>query len=168
MGLAAPLFLLALGSCKAQRVITFTSNPPGAIIRLDDEVIGVTPLQREFLHYGTHLVTFYKPGFLTLDKLHKTVPPWYGRFPLDIVSEVLIPIGWRDDERVHAELVAGSEPLKAPTFRSAMDRAEALRRAGPSGPTSLPPAITDDGNLLDDPEVPPPPPGVNAGSPVGN
>jgi hypothetical protein len=46
---------------------------------------------------------------------------------------------------VHAVLVPGDELISMPTLRSVLDRAEALRRAGPEGPGELPPAIPAEG-----------------------
>jgi len=130
--------VLASG-CAAERTLVFTSEPPGASVRLDDEMVGVTPCEVEFLHYGTRRVTYYLAGSRTRSFLVDVRAPWYGRFPVDIVSEVLLPIGWVDRKRIHAELVSGLERADQPTQRSVLDRAEALRRAGPNGPRNLPP-----------------------------
>jgi hypothetical protein len=138
--LAALASLVALASgCAAERTLVFTSEPPGASVRLDDEMVGVTPCEVPFLHYGTRRVTYYLEGSRTRSFLVDVRAPWYGRFPIDIVSEVLIPVGWVDRKRIHVELPSGSEPADQPTQRSVLDRAEALRRAGPNGPRNLPP-----------------------------
>lgn len=136
--LAALLVTLATG-CAAERTLVFTSDPPGALVRLDDDVVGTTPVEVPFLHYGTRRVTFNLEGHRTRSFLVKVEAPWYGRFPIDIVSEVLIPVGWEDRKTVHTELVEASGPVDLPTVRSVFDRAEALRRAGPNGPRDLPP-----------------------------
>jgi hypothetical protein len=125
--------------CAAERTLVFTSEPSGASVRLDDEMVGVTPCEVDFLHYGTRRVTYYLAGSRTRTFLVDVRAPWYGRFPIDIVSEVLLPIGWVDRKRIHAELVSGLERADQPTQRSVLDRAEALRRAGPNGPRNLPP-----------------------------
>lgn len=137
-GACAPLLMLASG-CAAERTLVFTSEPPGASVRLDDEMVGVTPCEVPFLHYGTRRVTYYLEGSRTRSFLVDVRAPWYGRFPIDIVSEVLIPVGWVDRKRIHVELPSGLEPADQPTQRSVLDRAEALRRAGPNGPRNLPP-----------------------------
>lgn len=134
----APVVLFASG-CAAERTLIFTSEPPGASVRLDDEMVGVTPCEVSFLHYGTRRVTYYLEGSRTRSILVDVRAPWYGRFPIDIVSEVLLPIGWVDRKRIHVELSSGLELADQPTQRSVLDRAEALRRAGPNGPRHLPP-----------------------------
>ena len=135
----ALLALLVGWGCAAERTLTITSEPEGALVRLDDDLIGETPLVVPFLHYGTRRVTFYLDGYQTRSVLYRARPPWYGRFPLDIVTEVLIPIGWEDDHPVHVDLVPGVEAPSNPYLRGVIDRAEILRRAGPSGPPMLPP-----------------------------
>jgi hypothetical protein len=130
--------LLLTTGCAARRTLTITSEPPGAAVRLDDELVGETPLVLPFEHYGTRRVTFYRAGFLTESFVVEVAPPWYARFPADFLTEVLFPIGWRDDHPVHADLRAGDDVIGRPTLRSVLERAEILRRAGPAGPRRLP------------------------------
>lgn len=127
-----------------------TSDPPGAEVFLDGEPMGTTPLKVEFFHYGTRRVLYRMDGFGTTSLRVELEAPWYARFPVDLVTEVLLPIGWEDHHTVHAVLVAGEEQLTVPTLRSVLDRAETLRRAGPRGPGELPPAIPSAGGSADD------------------
>ena len=142
---AALLAASVLCSCAAKRTLTITSEPPGAFVRLDDEPLGETPLEVEFLHYGTRRVSYSLDGYLTRSVLIEVNAPWFARFPIDIFSEVLLPVGWRDDHAVHASLTPGAEQLQPPALRSVLERAEALRRAGPTGPRELPPRDMIDG-----------------------
>ena len=107
--------VLALAGCRTRRYLEITTNPPGAEVRLDDERVGITPVKVPFEHFGVRRVTFYKPGYQTTSRRIKLRAPWYARFPLDIVSEVLLPMGLRDRRKVHQELVATVAPnVKAP------------------------------------------------------
>jgi hypothetical protein len=133
---ASPALLLA--ACKAERTLRFTSDPPGAEVSLDGTPVGLTPVEVEFFHYGTRRVVFRRPGYGTTSLRVELQVPWYARFPLDIVSEVVLPFGWKDKRHLHVDLVAGSEEMSLPDLRSVFDRAEALRRAGPKGPQALP------------------------------
>lgn len=137
--LIAALTALVTGGCAAERTLVFTSEPTGALVRLDDELVGATPVEVPFMHYGTRRVTYYLDGFATRTFLVEVKAPWYGRFPIDIVSEVLLPIGWTDRKTVHADLEPSDGPPDLPTVRSVFDRADVLRRAGPNGPRELPP-----------------------------
>jgi len=136
---AALAFALLALACQAERRLVITSEPPGADVRLDGAPVGKTPLRIEFQDYGTRRVTMYKDGFLTHSQVVEVRGPWYARFPIDIFSEVLLPIGWKDVHRVHAQLEPGQGTIPAPDLRSVLDRAERLRRAGPEGPPPLPP-----------------------------
>lgn len=107
-------------------------------MRLDDEAVGVTPVAVPFEHYGTRRVTFYLQGYRTQSELIDLDPPWYSRFPLDLVTEVFLPIGLRDRRKYHVELVPGEEIMSLPSLRSVIDRANVLRQSGPEGPRNLP------------------------------
>ncbi|QDU83669.1 PEGA domain protein [Planctomycetes bacterium Pla163] len=130
---------LAATGCAAERTLIFTSDPPGAQVRLDDEMVGTTPVEVPFLHYGTRRVTYYLEEHRTRSFLVEVKAPWYGRFPIDLISEILIPVGWKDRKRVHTVLEPSDRPTDVPTQRSVFDRAEVLRRAGPNGPREMPP-----------------------------
>ena len=135
---AALAALLLTSGCAAQRTLTITSEPAGAEVRVDDVIVGETPLELPFFHYGRRSVTYYLEGYLTQSFEVDVRPPWYARFPLDVITEVVLPIGWRDDHLVHADLVSGIDQQRLPTLSSVLERAEVLRRAGPTGPRRLP------------------------------
>ncbi len=126
--------LLALGACRAQRTLRITSVPSESEVRLDGERVGVTPIELPFEHYGKRRLTLYHEGYRTYSRLVELDPPWYGRFPLDIVTEVLVPFGWRDSHEVHVNLQPGVAVLLEPDLQDILARAEAMRRAGPEGP----------------------------------
>ena len=125
-------------ACRAQRYLQITSAPPGAEVRLDDEAVGITPVRVPFEHYGTRRLTFHLAGYRTASRRVHLRPKWYARFPLDIVTEVLLPFGLKVRRRVHQELVPGEEVMSLPSLRSVIERANALRHAGPEGPRDLP------------------------------
>jgi hypothetical protein len=150
---------LVAAGCRTHRYLQITSAPPGAEVRLDDQSVGVTPVRVPFEHYGTRRLTFYKPGYRTSSRRIKLRPPWYARFPLDLVTEVFLPLGLTDRRRVHQELVLGEEVMSLPSLRSVIERANALRHSGPEGPRDLPelaPAIVPS-EPGPEPEPAPPP-----------
>ena len=133
------LLVPAASGCRADRYFEITSKPSGAEVRLDDELVGVTPIDHlPFEHYGTRRMTFRLPGYHTATRRLHVRPHWYARFPLDLVTEVLLPFGLRDRRRIHEELVEGEEVMSLPSLRSVIERARALRQAGPDGPRDLP------------------------------
>lgn len=127
-----------LTGCRTHRYLEISSTPPGAQVRLDDQAVGVTPLRVPFEHYGTRRVTYYLPGYRTSSRRIHVDPRWYGVFPLDILTEVLLPLGLTDRRRVHQDLVQGEEVMSQPSLRSVIERANALRHSGPEGPRDLP------------------------------
>ena len=137
LSLVLVLALLAT-ACRSERYLQITSTPPGATVRLDDEAVGITPVRVPFEHYGTRRLTFYLPGYRTASRKVRLRTPWYARFPLDILTEVLLPIGLDDRRKVHEELVRGQEVMSIPSLRSVIERANYLRQSGPEGPRDLP------------------------------
>jgi hypothetical protein len=131
----------ALAGCRAERLLRITSDPPAADVWVDDSYRGTTPLDLPFGHYGTRRVTYRLEGHGTASLRVVVAPPWYARFPVDLFSEVLMPVGWRDEHSVHVVLRASTGELTVPMIRSVLDRAEALRRSGPRGPGTLPPIV---------------------------
>ena len=135
---ASAVAAIALAGCAAKRELVIVSDPPGALVRLDDEVVGLTPYQERFLAYGTRRVTLYRDGYRTSSRQVRLDPPWYARFPIDVFSEVLFPIGWQDRHVVRAVLEPESGDVPLPDFERVLARAESLRLAGPEGPRPLP------------------------------
>jgi hypothetical protein len=132
------LAALLLGGCAARRTLAVTSEPPGAEVRLDDELLGVTPLAAPISYYGVRHIVVYKQGYQTQSELIELDPPLYARFPLDFFTEVLFPFGWKDRRELHVVLVPGEEILSRPGLGTVFERAQALRQAGPEGPRELP------------------------------
>jgi hypothetical protein len=91
-----------------------------------------------FEHYGTRRLSFYLPGYQTRSEQLRLAAPWYFLFPMDIVTEVLLPLGWSDRRAYHVALVPGEEAMSLPSLRSVIDRANVLRHSGPEGPRHLP------------------------------
>ena len=129
--LAAALLCQA---CQVERVFDIASEPDGAEVRIDDTVVGYTPERVPFDHYGTRRFTFYKEGSLTTSAVHNLRAPWYAHFPFDVVSEVLLGWAWSDVRRIEAQLPSERGRMTQVDIEGLLQRAESLRRAGPSGP----------------------------------
>ena len=143
-----------LTGCRAQRTLKIRTNPPGAEIVLDQEILGPSPVTVEFYHYGARRITASMPNFRTHTEQVEIVPPWYARFPIDIFSEVVFPIGWRDRHVVDIELAAGFDEIQAPDILSVLERAEIIRRAGPEGVGELPEVRTTSVGAESEPDGP--------------
>ena len=125
-------------ACQVQRELVITSQPAGAEVRVDGEAVGRTPVNVPYLHYGTRRVTFYLDGYLTQSRVVELSPRWFNVFPLDLVSEVFVPVGWKDLRPIHADLEHGSGAISPPALEGVLERAEVLRRSGPEGPPKVP------------------------------
>ena len=122
---------LLLCGCRTRRVLAVESVPPGALVRFDEEIIGHTPLEHEFVHYGQRRLTLYLPGYHTWSQRLDLDPPLRARFPLDVIWELIIPLGRTDRRPYHVELQQdrgedGAEEARVDTF---LDRAWARREA---------------------------------------
>lgn len=133
---------LALGTSTGcvQRRFTIRSNPPGALVYVDDYEIGTTPCSTDFTYYGTRKIRLVKYGYETLTVLQPVPAPWY-QFPgLDFVSENIVPGEIRDERVLDYQM---QPQIIVPTGQL-MGRAEELRRnVGSTAPaTGLPPTTT--------------------------
>jgi hypothetical protein len=128
--------------CAARRELVIESDPPGALVRLDDTIVGTTPFETLFDAYGTRRVTLYREGYRTATKEIDLAPPWYAYFPLDIVSEVLLPFGWRYRHEEKFTLEPEGGRVTVSDLSAILEHAQQLRLAEPSGPRPAPPKKT--------------------------
>ncbi|HEX4055852.1 MAG TPA: PEGA domain-containing protein [Tepidisphaeraceae bacterium] len=118
------VFLFAgTGGC-VERILTMQSNPPGALVYLNGQEMGRTPVERDFTWYGTYDVVVRHEGYETIKKAEPVIAPIYEWIPLDLISEIL-PIPLKD----HRTFTYDLKPLPAATEVSPglMIRAEQLR-----------------------------------------
>ena len=86
------LFLTVLFAAGCvERKLTINTNPTGALVLLNDEEIGVSPVNVSFNWYGDYNVTIRKQGYNTLNTHQRLEAPWYDHFPFDFFAEVLYP-----------------------------------------------------------------------------
>ncbi|QDV08748.1 PEGA domain protein [Planctomycetes bacterium Poly30] len=96
LGTLVLLALPVLASCRGDRLLLIESVPPGATVRLDDKVIGRTPLEIDFENYGQRRLSLYKETYRTYSEPLVIRAPWWARFPVDLLTEVLLPLGLDD------------------------------------------------------------------------
>jgi hypothetical protein len=93
--LSAVLMLSGVGC--VERRMTIRSNPSNALVILDGQEIGFTPVSVPFHYYGVRQIKLVKDGYETKIINQHVTPPWYQRYGVDFVSEVLIPWRIRDE-----------------------------------------------------------------------
>ena len=57
--------------------MTIRSNPPGALVYVDDYEVGITPISTSFIYYGQRRIRLVKDGYETLTVMQPIPPPWY-------------------------------------------------------------------------------------------
>jgi len=72
-----------------QRTISITSQPDGALVHLNDEEVGRTPLRVPYLFYGTYDVRLEKDGCKPLWTKQKTKAPWWETPGPDLIAEMI-------------------------------------------------------------------------------
>ncbi len=140
--LAIGIHVLTTG-CVRRRLMV-RSNPPGAMVYVDNQPIGTTPCATDFVYYGTREIRLVKPGFETLTVSQPIPAPWYEIPPLDFVSENLVPRKIQDYRTVSFNMV----PQVIVPTEQLLSRAEQLRQSTlqgvvlPASATSLPSVTT--------------------------
>jgi PEGA domain len=82
------LSILFLTGCIT-RLITVQSNPSGALVYLNGEEVGRTPVPREFQWYGTYDVIIRKDGYQTIKTSAAVSAPIWQFIPLDFLTDLL-------------------------------------------------------------------------------
>ncbi|MEK6248275.1 MAG: PEGA domain-containing protein [Planctomycetales bacterium] len=117
------ILLVAASGC-VQRRLTIQSNPPGALVRIDGEEIGATPVSTSFVYYGTRKIELIKPGYETMTVL-QPVPSPLGLLPIvDVVGE---HVGKTRDDRL---FTYNLQPSKIVPTSELLQRAGQLRSDG--------------------------------------
>jgi hypothetical protein len=118
--------------------MTIRSNPPGALVYVDDYQIGTTPVSTDFIYYGTRKIRLVKDGYETLTVRQPFPIPWYEIFPLDFVTENLWPWEIRDERVVDlAMTTTASTPPESVVARAEQARLSAGSLPAPP-PVSVP------------------------------
>ncbi|MFH1706738.1 MAG: hypothetical protein ABIF71_02330 [Planctomycetota bacterium] len=87
------VLILAAGGCVER---SLTVRPPDAMgpwaVRIDGRECGVAPCTVPFVAYGTREVTVTGPSGLATTAAVTLTRPWYEYFPIDFVSELILPL----------------------------------------------------------------------------
>lgn len=109
---------------KVRRRLTIRSDPPGAVVYIDDQRVGVTPVSTSFTFYGTRKVRLIKDGYETITVKRTIRAPWYQWTPLDFFAENLVLTELRDERLLHFKLL----PQRIRTDQELLQRGQQLRR----------------------------------------
>ncbi len=136
------IYLLTSGivlSCGCvRRRMTVRTNPPGAAVYVDRQLIGSSPASSSFTYYGTRHIEVVADGYRTEKVFRKISPPWYQIPVVDFLAETVWPWEIRDERIIDITMVP-AQPIPADELTT---RANTLRLQAQQGlATSLPPPV---------------------------
>ena len=113
---------IVLSGC-VERQLTINTEPQGAVVVLNDEEIGTSPVTVSFNWYGDYNVLLRKEGYETLKTHRELEGPWYDKFPFDFFAQLVNPRMILDtyewtfeltprEEMAREELINKAEELK--------------------------------------------------------
>jgi hypothetical protein len=150
MLVALAIFALVAPTGCVRRRLAVRSNPPGALVFVDNQQIGTTPCSVDFTYYGTREIRLVKPGYETLTVNQPIPMPWYQIPPVDFVSENL----WPSEIQDHRTAAFNLQPQIIVPTEQLIERGNQLRQetlgstaavvpaGGPAPPLTPPPSFT--------------------------
>jgi hypothetical protein len=126
------VLLLGFGACLGlcgcvERTLTIKTAPDKALVFLNDEEAGTTPVTIDFKWYGDYRVRIQKEGYETLKTHRELKAPWYDYFPFDFFAQILTPqrivdaYTWTFELQPHQPLDRDSLLEKAQAMQAAID-----------------------------------------------
>ena len=85
---AALVGVVAVAGCVERR-LTVHSEPEGALVYLNNQEVGRTPMTHGFIWYGTYDVRLRQAGYETLKTQQSIVAPWWQWVPFDFFADIL-------------------------------------------------------------------------------
>ena len=95
LSISLALFLLIPGGC-VERTITVRTDPPNALVTVNEVEQGRSPVTFPFTWYGDYNVLLELPEYEIVQTHRQTWAPIYQWPVLDFISEVLLPIKFHD------------------------------------------------------------------------
>jgi hypothetical protein len=112
-----------LGGCVEQ-TMTVESNPPGALLYLNDQEIGRTPVTKDFKWYGDYDIQLRLEGYQTLKTHQMLAAPAWNWVPFDLFASV-VPLTLKDHKALNFTLAPLDPALDQP--QGLVGRAEELK-----------------------------------------
>lgn len=90
--------MLTLSLGCVERRLMITSEPSGALIYLNDQEVGRTPLDVPFTWYGVYDVRLEREGYVTLQTQREAQRPWWEAPGPDLFAEAVpgkrVEVAW--------------------------------------------------------------------------
>lgn len=107
--LAAILFLTLIfgqvGCNSVKRRMIVRTQPEGALVSIDRQPVGYSPVSVPFTYYGTREIQLEMDGFETIRVKERVAPPLYDSFPFSFVTENFSVRERRDNRVMDFQLV---------------------------------------------------------------
>jgi hypothetical protein len=116
------LVVIFQSGCIQRRFIV-RSEPEGALVSIDRQPIGYTPVSVPFTYYGTREFRLEKDGFKTVQVQQRVPAPLYATFPISFITENFWPREIRDQRVLDFQL----EPKEQVAENVLLERANQLR-----------------------------------------
>lgn len=111
-------FIVLYSGC-VQRRLQIRSQPEGALVSVDRQPVGLSPVSVPFTYYGTREFQLEKDGYKTVRVEQNIQPPWFDRFPISFFSNHFAGREIRDDRLFDFELQPKEQVNEAILFERA-------------------------------------------------
>lgn len=128
---AALLLLMPIVSGCVERRFTVVSDPPGAMLVVNRQEVGPTPVTlptQATLFYGDYDFMLFKDGYEPLLVKQPIVAPWWQWFPFDLITEHFWPWTLVDERTFTYQL----QPARIVPPQTLMESAQQARGRGQS------------------------------------
>jgi hypothetical protein len=102
-----------------ERKLTINTQPQEALVFLNDEEIGVSPVTVSFNWYGDYYIRISKEGYETLKTNRMLEAPRHDKFPFDFFAQVLTPKKIVDEYEWSFELEPITQPSRTELIQAA-------------------------------------------------
>ena len=117
------LQLLLVSTGCVQRRLQIRSQPEGALVSIDRQPVGLSPVSVPYTYHGTREFQLEKDGFKTVRVQQNIQPPWFDRFPISFFSNHFAGREIRDERLFDFQL----EPKEPVNEAVLFDRANEFR-----------------------------------------
>jgi hypothetical protein len=102
-----------------ERKLTINTEPQQALVVLNDEEIGISPVTVSFNWYGDYRIRIDKAGYETLSTHRKLEAPLHDKFPFDFFAQILSPKKIVDEYEWTFELERLQQPAREDLIQAA-------------------------------------------------
>lgn len=113
-----------------ERYFVVQSNPPGAMVYVNNVPYSPTPAVVPYTYYGTYNIQLVRDGYRTLNVQEKISAPWYAYPPIDFAAEVIYPFRIEDIRRYSYDMQA----IQRPETNALLQEAAEIRVQGKALP----------------------------------